>query len=189
MADDKIATPKNKDNDTNRYPIEPSVNTDGKNKGQWKSIYPSEARAQIKKELWYVVILLIISLVIIYLNWVGLFSSTLQNQFQKATLTTYTYYLASGLLGGVTFGGKYLYRIVGRGYWNQDRWVWRAFSPMISMVLGFIIGAMVECGAVESIGHSSGARCIVIGFLAGYFADEAVGFMCDIAGVVFRKRD
>ncbi len=165
-----------------------TINTDGRDKGDWKSIYPKEAKDQINRELAYLVFLLAVALAAILLNWLGVFTDGLKSPFQQSTLTTYIYYFASGLLGGVTFGGKYLYRVVGRGYWTQDRWVWRFFSPLISMVLGFIIGAMVECGVMESINTSSGAHTIVIGFLAGYFADEAVGFMCDVAEVIFRKR-
>lgn len=189
MAVDGNNDPNNSEYLKKSPPDECAINTDGKKKGDWTSIYPKEAQSQIYMELWYVLVLLFIALVVIFLNWLGLFVGWLEASYQKTTLTAYVYYLAGGLLGGVTFGGKYLYRVVGRGYWNQDRRVWRIFSPFISMVLGFVIGAMVECGVVDSVGNSSGARTVVIGFLAGYFADEAVGFLCDIAEVVFRKRN
>lgn len=165
-----------------------SINTDEREKWDWESRYPDEVHTKLKWELGYLIFLIFVALLVIFLNWLGVFTGGLEAPCEKTTLTTYIYYLASGLLGGVTFSGKYLYRVVGRGYWNQDRWVWRTLSPLLSMVIGFVIGAMVECGVMDSLVTSSGARSVVIGFLAGYFADKAVGFMCDIADVLFGKR-
>ncbi|MDK2956244.1 MAG: hypothetical protein PWQ57_1740 [Desulfovibrionales bacterium] len=168
----------------------PDIHTDGREKGDWKSRYPDEARVQIRWELVYIFALLSISLSVIFLNWIGILTAHLSLAgASKKTFTTFIYYMAGGLLGGTTFGGKYLYRVVGRGFWSQDRRIWRILSPFVAMVIGLVIGAMIECGLSAPNGYSSGTRSFVIGFLAGYFADKAVGYLCDIADVIFGKRN
>ena len=39
---------------------------------------------------------------------------------QVHTIKKYAYYLSSGMLGGITFGMKYFYRAVARGFWHID---------------------------------------------------------------------
>lgn len=55
------------------------------------------------------------------------------------------------------------------------------------MAIAFIVGAMIESSLISSNSTTSGASIISMGFLAGYFADQAVAKMYEIAEVVFGK--
>src|SRR3546814_6990402 len=48
---------------------------------------------------------------------------------QPMVFNRYSYLFFSGVLGGTLFGLKYLYKVVARGWWNEDRELWRFFSP------------------------------------------------------------
>lgn len=166
----------------------PEINTDHRKRFEWQSHYPKEAHFRIICETAWAFFILIMPLAFILGNWEG----SLTNSFfveceSKKVMHIYSLYLFSGMLGGATYGAKYLYRTVGRGYWHCDRIVWRFMSPFVSMVLGLIIGTLVESAILNVPGGVSLGRCIAIGFMSGYFADQAVGKMCDVAEVIFGK--
>lgn len=106
---------------------------------------------------------------------------------QVHTIKKYAYYLSSGMLGGITFGMKYFYRAVARGFWHIDRKPWRYMSPFIAMAVAFIVGIMIDASLITPQKNITTPEIISIGFLAGYFADEAVGKMYEIANVIFGK--
>ena len=89
------------------------------------------------------------------------------------------------MLGGLTFGMKYFYRVVARGWWNQDRRIWRLMSPIISAIVALMVGNLIEANFINNAKILNGSTVIAIGFLTGYFADEAVGKMYEIANVIF----
>jgi hypothetical protein len=95
------------------------------------------------------------------------------------------------MLGGITFGIKYFYRVVARGWWHQDRRFWRFMSPFIAMIVALVVGSMIDAGliVVTAQNRISTPAIISIGFLAGYFADEAVGKMYEVASVLFGRSD
>jgi hypothetical protein len=94
------------------------------------------------------------------------------------------------MLGSVLFGGKFLYHVVARGYWHQDRRLWRVLSPILSASLAFIVAAVIESGMLGlAFRTGTHASCVALGFLSGYFADKALAKMTEIADVVFGTRD
>ena len=101
------------------------------------------------------------------------------------TLRKYAFYSISGMLGGAVFGIKYFYRVVARGFWHQDRKIWRIMSPFLGMGLAFIVGAMLESGVMKIERLSSTPGIVSIGFLVGYCADTASAKMIEIANVFF----
>lgn len=168
------------------------LHTDERKHGDWKTIYPGFAWLQIGLETLYLFSLLFGVFYSLYLVWSGCYPDWLLNCNLKAivgsySFRAYSYYSLAGLLGGLTFGIKYHYRVIGRGYWHQDRCIWRLMSPFVSMVLGLLVGAMVESSFIHSPASSSGAAKLTIGFLAGYFADKAVGKMYEFADALFGK--
>jgi H+/Cl- antiporter ClcA len=171
----------------NRTQTEDSIfdNTDDRERFNFKSKYENKARIEIRIEAAYLLFVMIASLVLLYLNWKGTLLSIFDIQTGQDTFKRYVYYLVSGLLGGITFGIKYFYRVVARGWWHQDRRVWRVSSPFLSSVIGFMTGVLIEAQLLNTNIPSNGASIVSIGFLAGYFADEAVGKMYEIANVVF----
>lgn len=178
------------DNNKNEENIDMHSENDGRDVFDFKSKYKINARVEIWCEATYLIIILCISIFILFCTWKGGMYSFLDiSNNQEATAKQYLYYLASGMLGGVTFGMKYFYRVVARGLWHQDRRVWRLLSPLISAVVALMVGILIDASILTTEqtvhGVRNGASIISIGFLAGYFADEAVGKMYEIANVIF----
>lgn len=173
------------------YPhIDPNAGTgdptDGRKQYQWTTGYPPKALREIHWESIYLLFVFLFSFSLIFATWIGWITSLfLLPPEQAITLKKYAYYAASGMLGGVTFGIKYFYRVVARGYWQQDRRIWRLMSPLIAMAVALIMGSMINASIIETREPKSGAAIISIGFLAGYFADQAIAKMYEIANVIF----
>lgn len=162
-------------------------NTDGRKKDHVTSRYEERIRKEIWFEAIFLLFLVFLSLLLLFLTWKGSIYSYLDipNNLQTSA-KKHIYYMASGMLGGLTFGMKYFYRVVARGWWNQDRRIWRLMSPMISGIVALMIGALIDASLIINANKIlNGASIISIGFLAGYFADEAVGKMYEIANVIF----
>lgn len=166
--------------------IESNVNTDGRQPYEWMSKYPSEARTEMRGEAIYIGSVLAVSLLGLLLNWCGVISCLLGVEESKiVSFEGILLYSFSGLLGGTIFGIKYFYRVVARGYWTQDRKYWRIFSPWISACVALVVGCMVVSGYINATKTPSSATGVCIGFIAGYFADEAVGKMSEVAIALF----
>lgn len=158
---------------------------DGRETGSYKSRYEDNTKRRICLEAAYILIVMFSSFALLYFT----FSQVLLTKFaipnEKVNVfQKYAYCLSSGLLGGATFGMKYFYRVVARGLWNEDRIYWRIFSPIISVSVSFVLGTILYNDIIQST-----PQAIVVGFLAGYFADEAVSKMYDVACVLFSKPD
>ncbi|MFW3412677.1 hypothetical protein ACN9J3_08060 [Aliarcobacter butzleri] len=161
-------------------------NTDDRKRYEYQSKYDDCARGEIRYESIFLIIIILSSFFMIYLNWIGLLSNLCNiTADQNETFRRYIFYTASGLLGGSTFSIKYFYRVVARGWWHQDRRIWRVSTPLLSSVIGFMTGVLIEAQLINTTIPSSAPSIIAIGFLAGYFADEAVGKMYEIANVIF----
>lgn len=165
-----------------------SINTDEREPFDWKTKYPIEARKQMRYEAIYLAVLFVMSFTLLLINCLGKFKAlfTLTEEYTYQ-LEYFIYFSSSGLLGGVIFGMKYFYRVIARGYWTQDRIYWRIFSPFISMSVACIVGVMTSSGILNTHNNSSSSGAIAFGFFAGYFADEAVGKMYEIATLLFGK--
>lgn len=166
------------------------LNTDGRAFAKWESNYPPEAWKQIRCEQWYVVGVLCVGLVGLLLIWNGALFDLLHggcvNSGSRASFNKFSLFFFGGLLGGSLFGIKYFYKVVGRGYWNEDRWPWRFLSPLVSGGLALAVGAMVDSGILGlTIKTTTQASFLAMGFLTGYFADSALAKMQDVADTVF----
>lgn len=159
---------------------------DGRKKGEYQSRYTDHVcQRKIKRDAIYVTSLLIGSLVCLFLNFLGVFENFLCLVGSQRIIFHKAMYCAiSGLLGGSTFSMKYFYRVVARGLWNEDRVYWRFFSPLIALSLSVVMSAIM----IKDISSSS-SMAVTIGFLTGYFSDEAVSKMYDVACVLFLKSD
>lgn len=169
--------------------FETNVNTDGRKQYDWESKYPECAQKEMKKEAIYIAIILIIAfslLIFIVGGLIDKVGNLIGLEAKKtASLEGVIIYFFSGLLGGTIFGLKYFYRVVSRGYWSQDRKYWRFFSPWISACVAFVVGCMVLSGYINATQTQSFAAEICVGFITGYFADEAVGKMSEGATALF----
>lgn len=165
---------------------EPNVNTDGRDLYHWESGYPPPARDEIRLEAIYISLIFLIALIGLLFTWSDLFWEIMGiEEVAYKSLTEIGIYFFSGLLGGTVFGIKYFYRVVARGYWSQDRRYWRLFSPWISACIALIVGCMVLSGYLNATKTPSDSVGVCVGFIAGYFADEAVGKMSEVAVALF----
>jgi hypothetical protein len=157
---------------------------------RYVSRYSDKVNKIIKKECIYLFTVLFISLLILFLNWKGIITNLIDiNQNKEIVCKKYIYFGASGLLGGITFGIKVFYRSVARGEWEADRKYWRIMSPHVAMVIAIVVGTMIDAGLMStSKGNAHAASSVAVGFFSGYFADEAVGKMYDVASVIFGNR-
>lgn len=162
--------------------------TDGREQYSWNTHYPQQARTEIRSEAFYLFFILLSSNFLIFATWRGWVCSFFcLSPKEILTLKQYAYYSLSGILGGVAFGIKHFYRVIARGYWHQDRRYWRLMSPFIAMTIALVVGAMVDTTLIATRIKMSGAAYVSIGFLTGYFADNAVGKMYEIANVLFGR--
>jgi len=160
------------------------ISNDGRKKGEYETRYKDpKCRKKILRDAIYITFLLLVSLVCLFLNFLCVFEICLGLTGDKAILFhKMVYCVSAGLLGGATFGMKYFYRVVARGLWNEDRVYWRFFSPLVAIALSVIMAAIM----IKDV-TSSSSLAITIGFLTGYFSDEAVSKMYDVACVLFLK--
>ncbi len=158
--------------------------TDGRKKGEWNTRY-TDKRAIIFHviEALYLLFLYIASFVLLILNYKGLVVDFLNISPDKAVICTRMFYCCiSGLLGGTVFTTKWFYRSIARGYWNIDRIYWRFFTPLISLIFAFALGCILK----ENIIHGDGFSATSLGFLSGYFSDQAAGKMSEVATILFQ---
>lgn len=158
--------------------------TDGRKKGEWQSRYTNIFPKVFHIiEALYLFILYVSSFTLIVLNYKGLIVDLLNISPEKSVIFTKMFYCCiSGLLGGTVFTTKWFYRSIARGYWNIDRIYWRLFTPLISLVFAFALGCILN----ESIIYGDGFSAASLGFLSGYFSDQAAGKMSDVATVLFQ---
>lgn len=158
--------------------------TDGREKFQWESKYgnSTEPKKRMRIEAIYLIFLLLSAFICIILNYEGVFHKIFKvPNIEKEQFSRIVYCLSAGLLGGVTFSIKVFYRAVARGYWNWDRIYWRIFSPLISLSVTSVVAAFM----IDSVLNPKEYWAFSIGYFAGYFSENAVGKMCDIAIVLF----
>ncbi len=166
----------------------PGEHTDKRGPWDWPSKYPLQAKREIFCEGLFLMAVLFSSFFIILATWREWYCIFLSVPASEVRLfKIIVYYTAAGLMGGVTFSIKMFYRMVARGYWHQDRRSWRLMTPFVAMAVAFIIGQMKESSLISANIPTSGSAAISIGFLAGYFADQAVAKMYEIAEVLFGK--
>ena len=158
--------------------------TDERELGEWKSrYYGSPARKWQVAEAIYIFIMVVISFVALLLNYNGHFQQWLcipeGKQFAFSRVVTCT---LCGMLGGAIFDMKWFYKSVAHGFWNEDRIYWRVFTPIISLSFAFCLACIFKNNIIV---YGDGFLASTLGFLAGYFSDEAVGKMAEVAKVLF----
>ena len=165
------------------------VNTDGRLAYEWTSRYAPQAVRHIRIDAAYIAVMLFLALAAILVTWRGALYEMVGSQCASCdgrVFGKYSLYFLGGLLGGILFGIKYLYKVVARGWWHLDRRLWRLFSPWLSGSLALVVGALLESGVLGlTMKVNSGAAYLSYGFITGYFADRAIDKMHDVAETLF----
>lgn len=165
-----------------------SLPSDGRKKYEWQTRYVVDEPSGIdpakvmQGEAIYLVVMMLVAFAAIIANYKGFFVWLLGAEgTEVGIITRIAYCLSAGLLGGVTFSIKIFYRAVARGQWNYDRRYWRWFQPFISLSVTSVVAAFM----MEDILSSRVYLTYAIGYFAGYFSENAVGKMYDIAVILF----
>ena len=157
--------------------------TDGRKTGEWKSKYEPEAWKFIWREAVYLFCFDVLGFLAILLVWLKI----PQNRLHLSTVDTrvfsrYAFGGLSGLLGGTLFAMKWLYHTVAKRMWHLDRQLWRFLTPLISGGLAFFSVAIVQSvSGFNSAIVSTNTRTTALGFLIGFFSDNALAKLAEVA--------
>lgn len=165
------------------------LNDDDRKKWDWKSHWESEAIPKIRFDACYVGIVFLVTLLAILFTWRGTTFGWVSigcDSCVRSRFDQFAYFFLGGMLGGTLFGIKYLYKVVARGRWHLDRRLWRFFSPFISGGLALAIGTLIDSGIFGlAVKNPTASSYLSLGFIAGYFADNALAKMQEIAETIF----
>lgn len=164
--------------------------TDNRKLLEWQSRYPAEASKEIRFEAIYLGCLLLAApwlLLAFFCHGPHYLWKFLDASFQES-VARYGLAWIGGMLGGTLFAIKWLYHVVARELWNLDRRLWRLFTPHISGGLAFAVIALVSSGMMNIFdAKAMHTPSVVVGmaFLVGYFSDNAVAKLTEIADTLF----
>ena len=103
-------------------------------------------------------------------------------------LLVYSLAWLGGTFGGTMFDIKWLYHSVAKQIWHQDRRLWRVFTPHISGGLAFVVVALISSGLLRVFDrYATESKSLVFGlaFLVGYFSDNSIAKLAEVAGTIF----
>jgi hypothetical protein len=163
--------------------------SDGREPGDWGSRYTDkEAVKAIKFEGFYLAahvagIPLVLFLVFLFrtgkCSW---FDSSYEPVWRAMTAWL------GGALGGTLFSAKWLYHAVAKWTWNRDRRLWRLFTPHLSGGLAFAVVLGIASGILRIFDPSamnSLKATFIVAFLVGYFSDQAIAKLTEVATTLF----
>jgi hypothetical protein len=171
----------------------PEDRTDRRPLRDWKTRYPEpEARKSILIEALYLGVHIVGIPIVLFLIWAEYPANWLHLSPERyATLARFLYAWFGGMLGGTLFCIKWLYHSVAKEIWNQDRRLWRLFTPHLSAGLSFsfiVLAASDLIPIIDVRRISSPAASLGVAFLVGYFSDNATAALARIANRVFGER-
>jgi hypothetical protein len=162
----------------------PADPTDGRKPGSWRTRYDTEALPFIWREARYVgSLLVLIPILIVCIHQDFFLQIVIPHVIKK-----YSYAWLGGCLGGTLFSTKWLYHSVARNVWNQDRFLWRIFTPHISSALAFSFIMLISSGIINLFSPEAMEKNNAVfgmSFLIGYFSDSAIAKLTEIANTLF----
>jgi hypothetical protein len=151
----------------------------------WKSKYPKEAQTFIRTEIIYLAFFLILSPVLVIVLYI------LKDYYCMQLLTTLEPYIVGylgGAFGGSMFGLKWTYHVIAKQYWHLDRRAWRFSIPLISGSLSIIFISLISSSLIGIFDPgilSKTSATFAIGSLVGYFSDNAIRKLVEVADTLF----
>lgn len=161
--------------------------TDGRDKGDWHSRYDEFAQIQIKKERNYLLVVLLGGFVLTFLLGLYFDSCLFSSMYCFDNVKYYIFSFFGGTLGGAIFSLKWLVHSVAKNTWNMDRHLWRIMTPILSSAIALLFFVLLNTDifTIETAKCSSIYKAYGIGALVGYFSDNAIGKLTEIAQVLF----
>lgn len=98
----------------------------------------------------------------------------------------------AGFIGGAVFDLKWIYHSVAKGIWNVDRCLWRVIVPFNSAMVCLFTGFLFASGIIPLLRNESFEDFYVLlglGFVFGYFSDNILAALQNLAKKVFRTLD
>jgi hypothetical protein len=173
--------------------------TDGRKKGNWETAYPAKAKKWIRIEACYLVLLFLASLTALFYILHELCRFPVSESAAAADIVqdcppflAYLGALVTGVLGGCSFGIKWMYHSVAKQIWHEDRRLWRLLTPLLSGVIALFTIFLVSSGLLQIFDKGFMQRPIAIiafSFIVGYFSDKALAKMAEIADTLFGGTD
>lgn len=168
----------------------PANFTDGRQRLDWQSRYTDQvARRGILCEACYLAVLFFGAPLLVVLLWLECpkYWFNIANE-RYQVLFLYSLAWIGGMFGGTMFGIKWLYHSVAKQTWHLDRRLWRVFTPHISAGLASVVVALIASGLLQVFDrHALRSNSLVFGlaFLVGYFSDNAIAKLAEIASTIF----
>ena len=164
--------------------------TDGRARWEWQSRYPTEAQRQIRGEAIILVSMLVIALLgtLLFLGFDGqAITCRLFGLKFFISLKLLAVFFA-GAVGGIAFSLKWLFHAVAKGWWHQDRCLWRLLVPVLGGIYACVVmtlwsSSLLPNDPPQTLG--SLAITAALAFLVGYFADGVSGLLTNIAKRLF----
>ena len=165
----------------------PKEPTDGRQRGDWKTRYVDPAaRKGIRVEASYVFfihIACLVSMAVIAIGWPRGWLG-LSDQATWNSVSHWAFAWLGGMLGGSLFAMKWMYHSVAKGLWNQDRRLWRIFTPLLSAGVGLTVVVLSAARVIPVFGAdlvSTNTGAVGVAVLVGYFSDQTISKLADMA--------
>lgn len=157
--------------------------TDGRRLGEWRSKYEPDAWKSIRLEAVYLVFFELLGLLTMFLVWLRYPQHLLHLSARDTQVfCRYAFGGVSGCLGGALFAMKWLYHTVAKRLWHIDRRLWRFLTPLISGGLAFFSVSIAQSvSGFDSAIVATNARTTAFGFLIGFFSDNALAKLAEVA--------
>lgn len=170
-------------------PPRPKLN-DGRNVGEWRSVYPWQAQLWIYLELIYLLLLMIGGIGVIVLCAVSRLAVDIIPVLPHRPFGTDDDVLfwistgTAGILGGTVMTLKWHYHCVAKKLWHTDRRVWRITTPLLSGVISLfvvmlLVSDIVSVISIETVGTPIGGAAVA--FLLGLFSDNILAALQNFA--------
>ena len=164
-------------------------NTDDRLPGDWKSKYEPEACKKINFEFWYLVGVYLVASVLTVIIWAQFPVHWFNLEADKFTIfKKYAIVVLGGIFGGTVFDMKWLIHAVANQKWHMDRRLWRLLVPLTSGAFSLAFAALITSGFIKIFDPTSLTACSTafgFGFLVGYFSDNAIGKLSEVAHTLF----
>lgn len=181
----------NEENNESKVPstgFSPNDLTDGREPGHWQARYTDiVAKEAILWERKYLLIVFCCSIILPVALSIIFNCYLTQLCFDYTNFKKYLFGWAGGTLGGTVFAAKWLYHSVAKNNWNIERRHWRVLTPHLSAALALIFIVLINSEMLNITTPKSLTihKCFGIGFLVGYFSDNAIGKLTELAQVIF----